>query len=239
VATIALAIGAGPANAGSPTGKITVLAASSLTEAFTEIEARFERKHPDADVVLSFSSSSTLVTQVQQGAPADVVATADHATMNRLVDSGDGSPGVVFARNRLAIAVAPGNPLGIRSLADTLEPDVTLVLCAPEAPCGKYARRAYSKAGLRAPSVPTGANATDTLTKVILGEADAAVVYITDVKAADDAVDGVSIRARTNVIAEYPIDIVNSATNRVGAVNFASFVLNHRRLFRKLGFLAP
>jgi molybdate transport system substrate-binding protein len=239
--TISLALSAASASGGVPTGRITVLAASSLTQAFTEIQARFERKHPDTDVVLSFSSSSTLVTQVQQGAPADVIATADQASMDRLVAGRDASSDVVFARNRLAIAVAPGNPEGIETLADTLHRDLTLVLCAPEAPCGKYALEAYANAHLPTPSVPTGANAKDTLAKVALGEADAAVVYVTDTKAARGDVEAIPIATADNVLASYPIATVDGADNATGAKAFSRFVSSKagQRILRRFGFLAP
>lgn len=244
----ALAIGAtAPAGAGPPSevrGTVTVLGASSLTEAFTEIAERFEHKYPDATVVFSFNSSSTLVTQVQQGAPADVIATADESSMRQLRNGGQvakGSPLVLFARNRLAIAVAPGNPMKIKTLADTLDPDVTLVLCAPEAPCGKYALEAYAKADLAAPSVPTGANAKDTLTKVALGEADAAIVYVTDVKAAHGDVQGVKIPDATNVTARYPIAPIVGADIPIGAKAFVVFLESKagQRILRRFGFLEP
>lgn len=252
--TIAAAL-APVAHAAKPaklSGEITVLAASSLTEAFTKIEARFEERHPDADVVLSFGSSSAVVTQIQQGAPADVVATADEASMERLVDRGHVAPDsssdrsgehpyTVFVRNRLEIAVAPGNPLGIESLADTLEPDVTLVLCAPEVPCGKYALEAYDRAGLDVPDGPTGASAKDTITKVALGEADAAVVYVTDVQAARDDVDGVEIAEGENVLAAYPIAPVVGGPNAAGAKAFIQLVLGKpgQRILRAAGFVEP
>lgn len=248
VLTAALAIGAtAPAGAAAPStvnGTVTVLGASSLTEAFTEMGQRFEHKYPDVAVVFSFNSSTTLVTQVQQGAPADVIATADELNMQKLVDGGQvasKSPLVLFARNRLAIAVAPGNPMKIKTLADTLDPDVTLVLCAPEAPCGKYALEAYAKADLPALSVPTGANAKDTLTKVILGEADAAVVYVTDVQAGRSDVQGVKIPDAKNVIARYPIAPIVGAENPIGAKAFAVFVQSRagQKILRRFGFLAP
>jgi molybdate transport system substrate-binding protein len=147
----------------------------------------------------------------------------------------------VFARNRLAIAVAPGNPKTIKTLGDTLASDVTLVLCAPEAPCGKYALEAYANAELHVPTVPTGANAKDTLAKVTLGEADAAVVYVTDVRSAGDDVDRVTIPAAENVIATYPIAPLASAANGPAAKAFALFVESKvgQRILKRFGFLKP
>lgn len=245
-ATLAVVLGTSPAGAHQPhkkaAGEITVLAASSLTEAFTEIEAKFEKKHPNADVLLNFGSSSMLVTQIQQGGPADVIATADEANMEKLVESEHvaASP-AVFATNVLEIAVAPDNPTRIASLADTLGDDITLVLCAAEAPCGKYALEAYASAGLTVPTVPTGATAKDTIAKVTLGEADAAVVYVTDVNAADDDVDGVEIPDDENVTATYPISSLAEAVNGPGAKAFVKYVLSKpgQKILRSFGFLEP
>jgi len=245
-------VGSGPAGAASPTGsfsgEVTVLAASSLTDAFTAMSKRFERKYPDAQVALSFNSSAMLATQIEQGAPADVIATADEETMQRLVSGGQvppdsfsgtegETPYQIFARNRLAIAVQPGNPEHIRSLADTLEPGLTVVLCAPEVPCGKLAATAYGKAGLETPTGPTGLNAKDTLAKVELGEADAAIVYVTDVKAAADDVDSVRIPKDENVIARYPIaPIVGSGAGAKAFIQFVDTGVG-RRILRRYGFL--
>lgn len=234
------------AAAGTPDaveGTVTVLAASSLTEAFTAIGTAFERKYPDVTATFSFNSSSTLATQVEQGAPADVFASADEANMTRLEDAGlvgDGD-GAVFARNRLAIAVEPGNPKKITTLADTVARGVTLVLCAPEVPCGKFALEAYGNAGIEVPQVATGANVKDTLSKVALGEADAAVVYVTDVKAAKGDVDGVKIPSAQNVVARYPVAPVAGAPNPVAAKAFALFVESKagQKILRRFGFLAP
>ena len=223
-------------------GGVVVFAASSLTEAFTELAARFERQHPDADVTLSFGSSSTLATQIEQGGPADVFASADEASMDRLVDGGlVDEAHDVFARNRLTIAVAPGNPKRVRELADTLDDDVTLVLCAPEAPCGRLAEAAYVRAGLTLPNVPRGQNAKDTLAKVVLGEADAAVVYVTDARAAADDVDTVRIPAGKNVVARYPIAPVVDAGNGPAAKAFVRLVQSRagQRILRRFGFLEP
>ena len=243
VALVLLLALASPQLAGASTpakfsGDVTVFAASSLTDAFTDIAERFERKYAGSEVTLSFNSSATLVTQIEQGAPVDVLATADEETMQRLVDDGD-VPYRVFARNRLAIAVQPGNPDNIQSLADTLQEGLTVVLCAPEVPCGKFAAAAYEKAGLTAPTGPTGLNAKDALAKVELGEADAAIVYITDVKASDD-VDFVGIPNDENVIARYPIAPVASG-DRVGAKAFIQLVDSAagRRILRRYGFLRP
>lgn len=226
---------------GAITGDVTVLAASSLTEAFTDIGELYERQHAGTDVTFSFNSSSTLATQIEQGAPADVFASADDANMDTLVDAGLVEAGArrTFARNRLAIGVEPGNPEKISTLADTVADDVTLVLCAPQVPCGTYALEAYANAGVDVPAVPTGANAKDTLTKVTLGEADAAVVYVTDVLAAGNDVDLVRIPTRDNVVATYPLAVVDDAHNVGAATAFVQLVRSKagQRILRSYGFL--
>jgi molybdate transport system substrate-binding protein len=224
-------------------GTVTVLAASSLTEALTAMEQPFERKYPDVDLTFSFGSSSTLATQIEQQAPVDVFASADEPNMQRLVDDELVEEGAakVFARNRLAIAVAPGNPQKIKTLADTVAEDITLVLCARDVPCGKYALRAYEQAGINVPPVPTGASTKDTLAKVTLGEADAAVVYVTDVRAAKDDVDGVKIPREDNVIAIYPIAPLVGAPNPAAARAFIRYVDSKagRKALKRFGFLEP
>jgi molybdate transport system substrate-binding protein len=239
---VAAPVGAGSQREPTPDGGITVFGAASLTDAFTEIGADFEARYEGTTVTFNFNSSSTLETQIEQGAPADVFASADTATMDELVAAGmvSGKP-KLFARNRLAIAVAPGNPEGIETLEDTVQSGVQLVLCAPEVPCGRYALEAYEQAGVTVPQVPTGTSVKDTLAKVTLGEADAAVVYVTDVRAADGDVDGVRIPTRVNVIAGYPIGAVRESGNLVTAKEFGAYVLSKpgRATLRKFGFLAP
>jgi molybdate transport system substrate-binding protein len=244
-----LGVAAGPAVAAGrprseppPTGSITVSAAASLTEAFKRLGADFRRRYPKASVAFNFDASSTLATQIQQGAPADVFASADLTNMDRLVRARlvAGRP-VVFAQNLLELAVAPGNPRRIRSLADTRKPGVTLVLCAPQVPCGAFARQAYQRAGLQLGSVPTGLNVKDTLSKVTLGEADAAVVYVTDVRAAGGKVTGVPIPPAQNVRAVYPIGVVRGTAHPAAATAFVAYVRSRAgaATLRRFGFLAP
>lgn len=225
-----------------PTGSITVFAASSLTEAFTQIGKDFQKKYKGTTVTFTFGSSATLETQLEQSAPGDVFASADTTNADKLKTAGDisGTP-VVFARNRLEIAVEKGNPKKIKTLADTVKSGVLLTLCAPEVPCGKYALQAYQEAGVTVPQVPTGLTAKDTLSKVTLGEADAAVVYVTDVKAAAGDVGGVKIPKKDNVIAEYPIAVVKSSQNAATAKAFAKYVSSKAGLatLKKFGFLSP
>ncbi|MCJ7439215.1 MAG: molybdate ABC transporter substrate-binding protein [Acidimicrobiia bacterium] len=223
-------------------GSITVFAASSLTDAFTKLGRDFQRSHPDTTISFSFNASSALATQIDEGAPVDVFASADATNMKKVVDAGAiGGRPVVFARNRLEIAVEPGNPLEIHSLADTVKSDVTLVLCAAVVPCGRYALDSYAKAGVQVREVPTAENAKATLAKVALGEADAAVVYVTDVAAAKNDADGVAIPERENVVAAYPIGVVKDTQNRALARAFSDYVTSSRgrRTLRHFAFLAP
>ncbi|HEX9258784.1 MAG TPA: molybdate ABC transporter substrate-binding protein, partial [Acidimicrobiales bacterium] len=175
-------------------GTITVFAASSLTGAFTELGDVFERANPEASVRFSFASSSEVVRQVTQGAPADVVATADTSTMRTLTDGGGnaGEP-EIFATSALEIMVAAGNPKGIKGLADLARPGVIVVLCATEVPAGRYAHQALEKAGVFLKPRSLEQNVKAAASKVILGEADAAIVYTTDVLAAEDKAAGVVI----------------------------------------------
>ncbi len=241
-----VALGGSFANAAprakKPTGAITVFAASSLTGAFTQIGEDFSKRYQGTTVTFNFGSSSTLEAQLEEGAPGDVFASADTANVAKLKAAGGVSgSGVVFVRNRLEIAVEPGNPLNIKTLADTVKPDVLLTLCAPAVPCGKYALQAYEQAGVTVPVVPTGLTAKDTLSKVSLGEADAAVVYLTDVAAAVDDVDGMEIPKRDNVTAAYAIAVVKATQNRATAKAFAKYVTSRAGLttLESFGFLAP
>jgi len=225
------------------TGAITVSAAASLTEAFTQIGKQFEKRHPGTDVTFNFDASSALVLQIQGGAPVDVFASADEANMEKLTSAGQVTARpVVFARNKLEMAVKPGNPERVRSLADLATVGV-VSLCAPEVPCGKYADAALATAGVTIPpeEITRGQNAKATLTAVSAGDAEAAIVYVTDVRAAGASVDGVRIPNRQNQIATYPIAPLAESTNRATARAFAKYVASPagEKVLRRYGFLAP
>jgi molybdate transport system substrate-binding protein len=246
VAFAALAVviaGTQPAVAGQrPSGEFTVFAAASLTESFEAIAKQFEKKYPDVDVRFNFDASSNLAAQIQQGAPADVFASADEANLQKTMDSGDvTTQPVVFARNRLEIAVEDGNPEKVKNLADLDASGLVLVLCADAVPCGKYAAEAFAKAGVTAKPASKEENAKAALGKVSLGEADASVVYVTDVKGAKGGVTGVRIPDRQNVIATYPIAAVEGAENPAAAEAWVEFIQSTgaQRTMRKFGFLPP
>ena len=224
----------------APSGSITVFAASSLTESFTQIGKDFQKKYKGTTVTFNFGSSATLETQLEQGAPGDVFASADTANADKLAAAGDTNGDLSPSRNRLEIAVEPGNPKKIKTLADTVKPGVQLVLCAPEVPCGKYAEQAFQKAGVTHGEVPTGLTAKDTLSKVSLGEADAAVVYATDVQAAKGDVAGVKIPSKDNVIAQYAMTEVKDTSNSMTAKAFIVFVMSKpgQKILARFGFLS-
>ena len=195
-------------------GPITVFAAASLTAAFNTIGAEFQRAHPGTMIHFAYAGSSTLVAQVQQGAIGDVFASADQPNMQKLIDAGltAGSPSI-FARNRLQIAVPAGNPKHIAGLADLGRSGLVVVLCAPVVPCGRYALQALQKAEVTVKPASQETDVKAVLTKVSLGEADAGIVYTTDVKAAGARVQGVNIPDDLNVIADYPIVTLKDSQN--------------------------
>lgn len=226
-----------------PTGAITVSAAASLTEAFTQIGKQFEKRHPGTDVTFNFDASSALVLQIQGGAPVDVFASADEANMDKLVDGGQvTAKPVVFAQNELEIATKPGNPEKIETLTDLADAG-TIALCAAEVPCGKYADAALVAAGVTIPteSITRGLNAKATLTAVSAGDANAAIVYVTDVKAAGSSVKGVVIPDGENQVAVYPIAPLAQASNAKTAKAFAKYVASPaaHKVLKRHGFLAP
>lgn len=226
---------------GKSTGAVTVLAAASLTEAFGELSRAFEADHPGSKVTSSFGASSTLAQQVIQGAPADVLATADEASLQRVIDSGAATRPRVFARNRLELAVGKGNPKGLTKLENLGGPGIVFVLCAPEVPCGRFGARALARAGVTAQPKSFEENVKAVLTKVSLGEADAGIVYVTDVRSASGRVEGVAIPQHQNVLAAYPVAVLKEAKNPGGARAFVDFVLSDRgrRALAGYGFLSP
>lgn len=238
---MAAGCGAGEGGQAEADGRVTVLGASSLSEALTEIAGRFEAAHPGTAVELSFGASTSLVRQVVDGAPADVLATADEASMQPAVTSGDVRDAVPFARNRLAVVVSAGNPLGIRSLADLARPEVVLVTCAPEVPCGALATKALRSAGVRATPRSLEENAKSVLAKVVLGEADAGLVYATDLKAGGAKVQGFLVASEPLLETTAMIGTIESSPNLSTARAFASFARGPegRGVIDRLGFGPP
>jgi molybdate transport system substrate-binding protein len=243
-ATLAVLIAATqPAAAGQqPSGELTLFAAASLTDSFDAIAKQFEKRYPDVSVKFNFDSSSNLAAQIQQGAPADVFASADEANLQKAVDSGDiTARPVVFAKNRLEIAVEEGNPQKVKRLADLGKSGLVVVLCADQVPCGKYAGESLTKAGVSVSPASKEENAKATLSKVSIGEADASIVYVTDVKASKGTTSGVKIADKLNVIATYPMGVVKDSQNAEAAKAWVQFVTSKdgQKTLRKFGFLPP
>ena len=222
-------------------GQITVFAAASLTEAFNDTQSALETEQPDLSITYNFGGSGMLVTQIQQGAPADVVATADTDTMKKLTDGGQVETSTTFAKNKLEILVAPGNPKQIKGLSDLSRTDLKVVLCDDTVPAGRYAKQALSTAGVTVKPVSKESDVKSAVAKVTSGEADATIVYQTDVTAAGSKGEGVVIPDNQNVIATYPIAIVKATKNRDGAAAFVDSVVNgsDQAALQKRGFLPP
>lgn len=223
------AAASGPASASSsaaPSGQITVLAAASLTGSFTTIGKAFEAAHPGTEVVFSFGASSTLATQITSGAPADVFASASMKNMDQAVTAKAASNPKPFAKNAMEIAVPPADPAKITQLADLAKPGVKVVLCAQAVPCGATARTVLANAKLTVTPVSNEADVKATLSKVTLGEADAGIVYVTDVLAAGDKVKGIAIPADVNASATYPIAALTASKNPDLAKAFVDYVLS-------------
>jgi len=230
-----------PPGGSSPSGNITVFAAASLNAAYSAVGKEFEKSHPGTMVTFTFGGSSTLISQIQQGAIGDVFASADQPNMQKLIDAGlTAESPIVFARNDLEIVVGNGNPKHINSLADLGRSGLVVVLCAPAVPCGRYADQALQKAGVTVKPASQETDVKAVLSKVALGEADAGIVYVTDVKAAGAGVEGVAISPALNVVAEYPIVILKDSQNRALARAFVSYVLTDARpILARYGFTSP
>lgn len=236
-----------PASAPEPTtgdssgvsGQITVFAAASLTEAFTEIGQAFEQANPDADVQFNFAASSTLAQQINQGAPADVFASASPKQMQDVADAGAAGDPTVFVANLLQIAVPAGNPAGVTDLAAFGKPELAIALCAEQVPCGSAARRAFEAAGITPQPDTLEQDVKAVLTKVMLGEADAGLVYRTDVASSGGDVEGIDFPEAEQAVNEYPIAALTEAPNPAGAQAFVDYVLSEEGLtvLQEFGFV--
>jgi molybdate transport system substrate-binding protein len=226
----------------APTGTVTVLAAASLTESFTEIGNDFEAAHPGTTVTFSFAGSAQLATQITAGAPADVFAAASPATMKTVTDAGDGTgQPQVFARNQLVIAVPKANAKGIKTLADLTRPGLKVALCAEQVPCGAAAKQALDASGTKLTPVSLEQDVKAALSKVRLGEVDAALVYRTDAQVASADVDGIEFPESAQAINDYPIVAVKNAPNAAGANAFVAYVLGEKAgaVLTRAGFQKP
>ncbi|WP_129656720.1 molybdate ABC transporter substrate-binding protein [Rothia halotolerans] len=221
--------GAGAASSEAEHRTLTVFAAASLTDSFEDLAEEFEADHEGVDVELSFGGSSTLVTQLEDGAPADVFASADEANMDQAAEADllDGDPST-FATNELTIAVPAGNPAGISSFDDLAREDVDTVVCERRVPCGAATERVEEATGVALTPVSEESAVTDVMGKVTSGQADAGVVYKTDVTAAGDAVEEVGIAQAGEAINRYPIASLKSSEDAELAGEFIDFVQGPR-----------
>jgi molybdate transport system substrate-binding protein len=230
------------ASGGSRHGALTVFAAASLTDAFGDLVRAFEAGNPGVIVTLNLAASSALREQIVAGAPADVFASASASDMDQLAAAGEvsGQPRVL-ARNRITIAVPAGNPGGVTGLADFADPDLLIGLCAAEVPCGRYARTALESAGVTPSLDSDEPDVRSLLTKIEAGELDAGIVYLTDLAAAGEAVEGIPIPDADAVEATYPIAVLSGAPNPEAAASFVAFVLSPtgQEILAGYGFLVP
>lgn len=230
-----------PAEESTLEGDLTVFAAASLTDAFDEVGAAFEEANPDVSIEFNYGASSALREQILAGAPADVFASANASNMDQVVETGAAADPEDFVTNQLQIVVPAENPGGVAGLDDFANADLLIGLCAEEVPCGEFGRDALANAQVT-PSVDT--NEPDVralLTKVEAGELDAGIVYVTDVLAAGDAVEGIDIPADVNVTAAYPIAALSDAGNAEVAAAFVEFVLSDdgQEILESYGFDSP
>ncbi|MFI7272530.1 molybdate ABC transporter substrate-binding protein [Streptomyces sp. NPDC049879] len=236
-----------PAGGASPSGgsgggsvELTVLAAASLTDVFEDAKEVYEDANPQVSLRFSFAGSQELAAQVQEGAPADVLVTADTTTMDGVADLTD-DPAVI-ARNALTLVTPPDDPGGVDELADLADEDLRLVLAAPEVPAGRYGREILDRLGIDARPDSEEPNVRAVLGKVELGEADAGLVYVTDATAAGaDAVRAVPIPEEDNVLAAYPAAAVTDSENADAAQDFVDWLLTDeaQEVLAGAGFLAP
>lgn len=218
--------GAHDGGASGPAGTVTVFAAASLKTAFTDLAAKFETANPGTAVTLSFAGSADLVTQISQGAPADVFAAADTRNMDKLKGEGlaEGEP-QEFATNTLTIVVTPGNPAGIAGFSSLARSGVKVVACASQVPCGAAVKSIEQETGTELSPVSEEPSVTDVLGKVTSGEADAGLVYVTDAQSAGAKVEEVRFPEAAKAVNTYPIAAVRGARNRPTAAAFVEFVL--------------
>lgn len=211
---------------GAYSGTLTVFAAASLTETFGALAREFEAAYPGVRVKLNFGASSALALQIEQGAPADVFASASPKNMAQVITAKAATTSRIFARNSMQLAVPPGKPAAVNGVADLARPGVKVALCQSQVPCGVTAQQVFDKAGIKVTPVTLERDVKSALIKVETGEVDAAVVYRTDVRSAGEKVRGIEIPAELNASTEYPISVLNATRNPSAAQAFTDYVLS-------------
>ncbi|MGW6174841.1 molybdate ABC transporter substrate-binding protein [Arthrobacter sp. NPDC055138] len=231
-----------PATGSARSGELNVFAAASLSGVLTDLAAEFEHEHPEVAIRLNFAGSSDLAAQILSGAPADVFASANPENMDKVTAPGmaAGEP-VTFATNVLQIVVPDGNPHGITSLADLADQQIKTVICAPQVPCGAATQKVSREAGIEIPAVSEESSVTDVLGKVVSGEADAGLVYVTDVKNAQGEVEGIDFAEAGAAVNDYPIARLAESTNPDAAEDFVALVTgpDGRQALADYGFGTP
>ena len=222
-------------------GTITVFAAASLKESFTGLGRQFESAHPGTKVVFNFGPSSGLAAQITQGAPADVFASASPKNMTQLTDAGLAPSATTFVRNVMTVAVPPTNPGRVTQLSDLAKPAVKVALCQSSVPCGATAAKVFANAGVKVTPVSQEVDVKAVLAKVTLGEVDAGVVYVTDVRSAGAKVKGIRIPDDVNASTEYPIATLSTSANKATAQAFTDLVLSDQgaSALARAGFAKP
>lgn len=238
--------GSAAPSAGAPasgtTTKLTVSAAASLTTAFGQLQEKFEADNPGVDVVFNYGGSSGLAQQIVNGAPVDVFAAANTSTMDTVAKAGlvAGTP-QIFVTNKLEIAVAPGNPKRITGFKDLARPDLKVVICAKQVPCGSSEKTVEAATGVTVKPVSEESDVTSVLTKVESGDADAGVVYVTDVRSAPGKVDGVNFPETDKAINTYPIAVIKGSAQSSLANKWVDFVrgADGQKVLQAAGFGSP
>lgn len=221
---------------------LIVFAAASLQGAFDELAAEFTYAHPEYQVApIRYDGSQALSTQIIDGADVDVIAFASEASLVPVTEAGRADAGAIFATNTLQIAVSPGNPRGIDDLADLSDPSLSVVLCAPEVPCGAASETLLQNAGVQVTPVSEETNVTSVVTRIAAGEADAGLVYATDVTASAGDLEGITPEGADEVVNRYPIALSPSAPSPEAAQAFVDFVLSDegQAILDEFGFGSP
>ncbi len=223
------------------TGTVNVFAAASLQESFTTLKKQFEAAHPGVTITPNFGASSALATGITQGQPADVFASASQTNMDTVVKAGGAASSTPFAKNVGEIAVPAANPAGIAAVADLAKAGVKVAVCQAQVPCGGIATKVFANAKITVTPVSQEADVKAVLTKVSLGEVDAGIVYVTDVKSAGDKVKGIEIPADVNASTTYPIAALTKAANPAAAKAFVDYVLSPEGMatLKAGGFASP
>jgi molybdate transport system substrate-binding protein len=223
-------------------GKLIVFAAASLKKSFTEIGEQFKTDNPGSDVEFSLAGSSDLVTQLTQGAPADVFASADTKNMDKAAQADllQGDP-VNFASNTLTIVVAPGNPKKVASFKDLAQPDLSVVVCAPQVPCGSATEKVEKATNVQLNPVSEESQVTDVLGKITSGQADAGLVYVTDAQGAGDKVTAVPFPESSGAVNIYPVAVLKQAKDPDLAHKFVDLVTGEagQKVLNAAGFAKP